>query len=126
TKLAPEQEAINFIEEYDRAWNHKDAAAVERVLAPGYIYFSSKGQVEFRRQVLDMLRSPKYTLSSAERREVTAYVMAGTAVLSSRWKGHGFYDGKEFRDDQRCSVVLVRAGQGWQVMSEHCTQIVTP
>lgn len=126
TRLTPEQEMIHFIEDYDRAWNHKDAAAVGGFLASGYVYFSSRGQVESRRQVLDMLLSPKYTLASAERSEVKAYLMSGTAVISSRWKGHGSYDGKEFHDDQRCSVVVVRAGQGWQVLSEHCTQIVTP
>jgi ketosteroid isomerase-like protein len=124
SRLSPEQGAIHFIEEYDRAWNHKDAAAVGRVLAPGYVYFSSKGDVVSRQQTLDMLLSPKYVLASAERSEVKAYLMSRTAVVSSRWKGHGSFDGKEFRDDQRCSVVLVREGQGWLVMSEHCTQIV--
>jgi ketosteroid isomerase-like protein len=126
TRVSPEQDAIHFIEEYDRAWNHKDAAAVERALAPGYLYFSSKGDVVSRQQTLDMVRSPKYALTSAERSEVKAYVISRTAVVSSRWKGHGSFGGKEFHDDQRCSVVLVREGQGWLVMSEHCTQIVAP
>lgn len=126
SRLSLEQDAIHFVGEYDRAWNHKDAAAVGRVLAPAYVYFSSKGQVQTRRQTLDMLLSPKYVLASAERSEVKAYVTSGTAVVSSRWKGHGSYDGKEFRDDQRCSIVLGRQGQGWQVLSEHCTQMVAP
>jgi len=123
TKPSPEQDVIHFIEDYDRAWNHKDAAAVEHILAPGYVYFSSKGQVVSRQQSLAMLVSPKYILTSAERSEVKVYLMSGTAVVSSRWKGNGSYDGQEIHDDQRCSLVLVRAGQRWQVMSEHCTQI---
>jgi len=125
-RLSPEQDAIHFIEEYDRAWNHKDTAAVGRALAPGYVYFSSKGNVVSRQQTLDMLLSPKYVLASAERSEMKAYVTSGTAVVSSRWKGHGSFDSKEFHDDQRCSVVLVREKQSWLVMSEHCTQIVAP
>jgi len=126
TARSPEEDVIHFIEEYDRAWNNKDASAVGRLLAPDYVYFSSTGQVQSRQHVLDMLVSPKYILASAERDEVKVYRMSGTAVISSRWKGHGSYDGKEFRDDQRCSVVLVRNGRGWLVLSEHCTQIVGP
>ena len=126
SRLSPEQDAIHFIEEYDRAWNHKDAAAVGRDLAPGYVYFSSKGRVVSRQQTLDMLLSPKYVLASAERSEMKAYVTSGTAVVSSRWRGNGSYDGKEFHDDQRCSIVLGKVGKGWQVLSEHCTQIVEP
>ena len=123
---APEDDVIRFVQEYDRAWNNKDSAAVARFLASDYVYFSSKGQVESRQHMLDMLLSPKYIVASAERIEMKVYRMSDTAVVSSRWKGRGSYDGKEFRDDQRCSVVLVRQGQGWQVLAEHCTQIVVP
>src|SRR5215510_3566286 len=126
TTQSPEEDVPHFIEQYDRAWNNKDVSAVGHVLAPDYVYFSSTGQVQSRQHVLNMLVSPKYILASAERTEVTVYQMSGTAVVSSRWKGHGSYDGKEFRDDQRCSVVLVRDGQRWLVLSEHCTQIVSP
>jgi ketosteroid isomerase-like protein len=126
TALSPDQDVVHFVEEYDRAWNNKDAAAAGSFLAPDYVYFSSKGQVESRSQVLDLLLSPKYILASAERTEVKVYRMAGTAVVSSRWRGHGSYDGREFHDDQRCSVVLVQKGQGWRVLAEHCTQIVAP
>ena len=126
TLLPSEKDVIHVIEEYDRAWNNKDASAVARLLAPDYVYFSSTGQVQSRQHMLDMVLSAKYVLASAERSEVKVYRLSGTAVVSSRWKGHGLYDGKEFRDDQRCSVVLVRDGQRWQVLSEHCTQIATP
>jgi ketosteroid isomerase-like protein len=124
--LSPDEDIVHFIEAYDRAWNTKDAAAVGRILASDYVYFSSKGQVESRQHVLDMLLSPKYSLASAERSEIKVYQMSGTAVVSSRWKGHGSYDGREFSDDQRCSIVLARQKQRWQVLSEHCTQIVAP
>ena len=120
----PQDDVLRSVEAYDRAWNSKDAAAVARILASDYVYFSSKGQVETRQHMLDMLGSPKYILASAARTETKVYRLSDTAVVSSRWQGHGSYDGKEFRDDQRCSVVLVRQGQGWQVLSEHCTQIV--
>ena len=124
TNPSEEQNVQQFVERYDIAWNHKDRAAVERILAPDYVYFSSKGHVRSRQSLLDELLSPKYVLAVAERTEMKAYRTAGTAVVSSRWKGHGTYDGQAFNDDQRCSIVLARVGQEWQVLSEHCTQIV--
>ena len=120
------QNISRFVEMYDNAWNHKDAAAIERILAPDYVYFSSKGQVTSRQSLIEELLSPKYKLASAERTELKVYLTLDTAVVSSRWKGNGTYDGKEFNDDQRCSIVLARGKQGWLVLSEHCTQIVAP
>jgi ketosteroid isomerase-like protein len=126
TTQSQEREILQVIRSYDNAWNKKDAAAIERILAPEYVYFSSKGQIRSRQSLLNELLSPKYKLASAERTELKVYVTSGTAVVSSRWKGHGSYDGQQFRDDQRCSIVLARAKERWLVSSEHCTQIVAP
>jgi ketosteroid isomerase-like protein len=126
TKNSHEDEITRLVEKYDDAWNHKDAAMVDRLLAPDYVYFSSKGQVRSRQSLFDEFLSPKYTLVSAIRSEVKVYRSSDTAVVSSRWKGNGTYDGKEFHDDQRCSIVLSREKPGWMILSEHCTQIVAP
>lgn len=67
--------------------------------------------------------SAKYILNSAKRTDIEVYRTGNTAIVSSRWQGHGSYNGEEFRDDQRCSIVLARAGRGWKVLAEHCTQI---
>lgn len=126
TKSSDDQDIRQIVEKYDVAWNHKDIAAIERILAPNYVYFSSQGQVTPRQSLLDELLSPKYKLAFAERTELKVYPTLDTAVVSSRWKGHGTYDGGEFNDDQRCSIVLAREKQGWLIVAEHCTQIVAP
>ena len=126
TTPSQEAEIVRFVRSYDNASNHKDRAALDRILAPEYVYFSSEGQVRSRQYLLNMLLSSKYTLASAERTELKVYVTSDTAVVSSRWKGHGTYDGQPFNDDQRCSIVLARAKEKWLVSSEHCTQIVAP
>jgi ketosteroid isomerase-like protein len=121
-----EEEIRRFVEKYDNAWNHKDSVALEQILAPDYVYFGSKGDVRSRQSLLEEFISPKYHLDSAERSELNVYLTSGTAVVSSRWKGHGTYDGQEFNDDQRCSIVLARHKADWLVASEHCTQIALP
>jgi ketosteroid isomerase-like protein len=125
-KQTTDADIIHLVEGYDNAWNSKDATAVTAILAADYVYFSSKGATESRQHMLDMLLSPKYTMASAQRSEMEVHRTSTTAVVSSRWKGHGTYDGQEFHDDQRCSIVLGREKQGWQVLSEHCTQIAIP
>ena len=112
------------IQDYDEAWNRKDAAAFEKLLAPDYVYFTSKGAVWPKPRLLSLMLSPKYTLESARRSDIAVHTTGDTAVAASRWQGHGSYDGKPFRDDQRCSLVLRREAADWRILAEHCTQIV--
>ena len=114
---------IQIVEAYDRAWSRKDFAAVDRILANNYVYFTSEGGIVSRRDTLNFLRSPKYILNSAERSELEVHHVSSTAIVGSRWKGNGVYDGKAFHDDQRCSLVLIREGESWKLLSDHCTQI---
>jgi hypothetical protein len=92
-------------------------------MAPVYVYFSSRGAVTPRAEVLGFLAAPHYRLEYADRSELEVHLLGGTAAVGSRWRGRGAYDGKEFVDDQRCSLVLVRERAGWRLLSEHCSQI---
>ncbi len=112
------------IKTYDETWDRKDLPGLEGVLAPEYVYFSSKGGVLTRRQWLDRLSNSTYRLDSTERSEIDAHVSGAAAVVGTRWRGHGTSKGKPFRDDQRCSMALTKASGEWKVLSEHCTQIV--
>ena len=112
------------IKTYDETWDRKDLPGLEAVLAPEYVYFSSKGGVLTRRQWLDRLSNSTYRLDSTERSEMDAHVSGTAAVVGTRWRGHGTSKGKPFRDDQRCSMALTKASGEWKVLSEHCTQIV--
>ncbi len=107
----------------DSAWNSKDSLGVEKVLAPTYVYFSSKGGITPRDQALGFLVAPHYRLDYADRSEIEVHLFGASAVVSSRWRGRGSWEGKEFVDDQRCSLTLGWNSAGWQVLSEHCTQI---
>jgi len=107
----------------DSAWNRKDTAAAARLMAPTYVYFSSRGGQTSREDVLDMLAAPHYRLEYADRSEVEVRLFGASAVVGSRWRGRGTFGGSEFVDDQRCSLALGRGPDGWRLMSEHCTQI---
>ena len=118
-----DSQILQTVKEFDMAWDRKDVAAVERFLSSQYVYFTSEGKVMSRANLIELLRSPKYLLKASERSELEVFLTRNTAVVSSRWKGHGTYDDRPFTDDQRCSLVLIRHGKTWKFLSEHCTQI---
>ncbi len=123
---APEQIRA-VIRTYDAAWNRRDTATVAAILAEDYVYFSSEGAVVPRTETLAFLASPTYLLQAAERSELeVTHATSTTAVVSSRWRGHGTWQGQRFNDDQRCSLILDHAGGRWRFLAEHCTQIARP
>jgi Domain of unknown function (DUF4440) len=119
-----EADALRLIARYDAAWVARDVAAVERFLAPEYVYFSSRGKVSDLAQMRAMLSSQGYRLDRSRRDELHAYRHGSTVVVGSHWTGAGVYGGKPFTDDQRCSIVVAFADGVGRVLSEHCTAIV--
>ena len=124
-QTGPAKNALAALKQYDDAWNKKDSKAVDAILHKDYLYFSSEGGTTTRERTLEFLVSPKYVLTSVERSEIAAFGTANTMVVSSRWKGKGTYNDQPINDDQRCSLVFVKDGKRWKLLSEHCTQIVT-
>jgi hypothetical protein len=112
-----------LVARYDSAWNRRDTATVSRLLAPGYQYFTSRGDVSSRVETMTFLSAPDYVLLHAKRSEVTVVLSGPVAVVSSRWQGHGSYRGEAFKDDQRCGQTWLRTGRMWKLLSEHCVQI---
>lgn len=112
------------IARYDAAWSARDEVALQRLIAPTFVYFTSRGGEWSRSRWFTFMLSPAYQLKAAERTEVVVVPSGDVAVASTRWIGRGSYEGRPFNDDQRCSIVLARTHQSWRILSEHCTQIV--
>ena len=122
---AKHTDVVAVLRKYDDAWNKKDVTTVDRMLAPEYVYFSSTGNLTSRQQTLELLKSPGYKLTFAERTEIKTFRSGATVIVSSRWKGKGTYNDEEINDDQRCSLVFAKQRNSWQLLSEHCTQIIS-
>lgn len=114
------------LETYDAAWSRKDVNATSDLLADGYVYFSSTGELTDRKRTLEFLASPNYNLTFVERSEQTVQAVVGdTWIISSRWKGRGTFGTQKIEDDQRCGMVWVKQKGRWKLLSEHCVQIVS-
>lgn len=112
------------IERYDAAWAARDKAALEELIAPDFVYFTSKGGEWSRSRWLAFMLSPAYTLEAAMRTEIVVHSTGDVAIASTRWVGNGSFEERPFRDDQRCSMVIARDAGSWRILSEHCTQIL--
>ena len=119
-----ESEVLEAVQLYDRSWAQRDTAAVAQLLDDAYVYFISVGDPKTRRYILDdLLGNPGYHLES-RRTELQVQLHGNTAIVGSRWWGEGTYEGRPIRDDQRCSLVLVKDATRLAIVAEHCTQIV--
>ena len=115
---------VRLNEEWNRAWLRKDLGAVEHLMAREYVYVAPNGRVLDRQTILSILGSPSYRLHAGSRSELTVRVLAsGVALLTDRWQGEGTYEGRTFRDDHRCTSVLVRNDGRWQIVFEQCSPI---
>ncbi|HET6837494.1 MAG TPA: nuclear transport factor 2 family protein [Gemmatimonadales bacterium] len=119
----PQVEA--FVARYDSAWNQRDTSGVNQLLAPGYQYFTSRGEVSSRAETMAMVSDPDYQLEHANRSEISVSRSGPVAIVSSRWVGRGTYQGQPFKDDQRCGQTWLQSEEEgtWQLLSEHCVQI---
>ena len=72
----------------------------------------------------ELVLSPQYQLSAAQRSELEVHGDGVTATVSSRWIGAGTFKDHAFTDDQRCGLTVTRRGDRLVLLAEHCTQIL--
>jgi len=118
-----EAEVMAVVARFDKGWETKDAALVDSVLSPGYIYFTQSGRAFDRASLVVTAGSDVYTLQSMEREALTMQIEGNTAVVNTVWKGRGHYHGQAFDDRQRCSITIVKHEGQVRILSEHCTPI---
>jgi hypothetical protein len=101
----------------------QDAATIDRLMTPGYVYVAPTGQVLDRATILGIAMSPGYQASGTLSEISIIPVGTETAVVVSRWQGRVSYQGRLFEEDHRCTSVFVRDDHGWRVAVEHASAI---
>jgi hypothetical protein len=117
--MQAELERLNEI--WNRAWLEKDAAAVDRLTAPDYVYVAPDGRMLDRAAILGIIRSPGYRLDRWTRTEVVVRLLGpDAAIIRHRGQGGGSFEGTGFQHDHRCVMVCARQGSAWQIVFEQC------
>jgi hypothetical protein len=122
-ELLTEEEVMAVIGKFDEGWKNKDEAIVDSVLSEHYVYFTQSGYTFNRAKLVATAGSDVYTLQNMERENFVVQIEGNTAVVSTIWKGEGYYHGEQFNDKQRCSVTIVKHNGVVKILAEHCTPI---
>ena len=122
-ELLTEEEVMAVIGKFDEGWKNKEEAIVDSVLSEHYVYFTQSGYTFNRAKLVATAGSDVYTLQNMERENFVVQIEGNTAVVSTIWKGEGYYHGEQFNDRQRCSVTIVKHNGEIKILAEHCTPI---
>lgn len=122
-ELLTEEEVVAVISKFDEGWKNKEEAIVDSVLSEHYVYFTQSGNTFNRAKLVATAGSDVYTLQNMERENFVVQIEGNTAVVSTIWKGEGYYHGEQFNDRQRCSVTIVKHNGVVKILAEHCTPI---
>lgn len=122
-ELLTEEEVLAVISKFDEGWRNKNEALVDSVLSEHYVYFTQSGNTFNRQNIVATAGSDVYTLQNMEREKFVVQIEGNTAVVSTIWKGEGYYHGEQFNDRQRCSVTIVKHNGAVKILAEHCTPI---
>ncbi|HEV7780508.1 MAG TPA: nuclear transport factor 2 family protein [Chitinophagaceae bacterium] len=117
------EEVLAAIGAFDNGWKNKNAATVDSVLAPSYIYFTQSGGIFDRNNIVHTAGSSDYRLDSMKRQQFDIKIEGNTAVVNTIWYGRGIYFGSPFDDLQRCSITVIKQDGKVEILSEHCTLV---
>lgn len=122
-----ERELMRLQREVDAAETKRDFAALDRLLADGYIFTAPGGAVSDKKQLVEDIRNaapePEQTL---EYDDVKVYDYGNSAVVNCLLtvKGRG-KDGKDYTNRYRNTVTWVKRKDRWQMAAIHASRIRT-
>lgn len=106
--------------ERSKALVGKDIAALERILAPEFIYTNASGALMDKETYLSRyVRNPKVKWHSQEIDDITVRVFGDSVVVTCRVKDHAEFDGHLLNAAFRSTYVYVRTTVGWQCVTGH-------
>jgi|SRR5580658_2183967 uncharacterized protein (TIGR02246 family) len=120
------QEIQQLSKAWNTAWLENDAATVDRLMAPEYVYVAPNGQILDRAVILGVILSPSYKLHQATWTEIQIKLFSNdAAVILDRLQGTGTFNGKAFTDDNRCARVCLRRNGAWQIAFEQASPVIS-
>ena len=76
-------------------------------------------------QYIKDVSSRDITWQSVDVKDMTVRVYGNTAIATGRFFGRGKYKGEPIDERQRFTSVLVKQGERWKIVAEHCSKLAT-
>jgi len=125
-KNSVEQTLIQMEHDWSEADLHRDAAALQRILADDWIGIDFEGTVLNKQQALLGIASDSGSLDSTVLRNMKVRVYGSTAVVTGTDTETGDYHGKDSSGKYEWTDVFVRRGGRWQAVSSQSTRLTAP
>jgi len=121
-----EQTLLQLENDWSQADLHKDAAALNRILAEDWIGIDFEGTVLNKTQALRGIASDAAALESTTLRNMKVRIYGDTAVITGTDTEQGEYHGKDSSGSYVWTDVFVRRNGRWQAVSSQSTKLTAP
>ncbi len=120
-------DAAEQVKKVDQQWAnatlHRDAAALDRILADDLKYVHGNASVQNKQQFIDSLKSGDLIYHSIDFEEVDVRVLGDSAVLMSKSRLSIKMNGQEQKFEVRFLRVYVKRKGAWQMLAHQATRI---
>ena len=107
----------------ENAWNHaelhNDAAAVQLLLADGFVMTTADGVLYNKDQILASVRDTSYKPDVLQSSEMETHASGNTAVVTGIYYEKGVDKGKAWERRGRFTDTWIWAGGRWQCLASH-------
>jgi ketosteroid isomerase-like protein len=118
-----EDEVRRVESEWGDAFEQRDFAALDRIMADEYILTDPLGNVRGKAESLAALATNEVRFDSTRSDNVNVLINGDTAVVTGRSTFKGRYRGWSMAGKYQYTDVLVKRSGAWQAMSSHITAL---
>jgi ketosteroid isomerase-like protein len=123
--MSTEDEVRQIESDWGDAFERRDMAALDRLMADDYVLTDPLGNVRTKAESLAAIETNELRFESTESDNVNVYVNGDTAVVTGRSTFRGRYKGWPMAGQYQYTDVLVKRSGGWQAVSSHITALGT-
>ena len=125
TRVSAEDEVKQIEIEWGYAFERRDIATLDRLMADDYILTDPLGNVRNKRESLAAITMKDVHFESTKSDNVNVRINGDTAVVTGRSTFKGRYKGWSMAGRYQYTDVLVRRKGCWQAVSSHITALGT-
>ena len=129
-KQTPVSRAEGEVLKLERAWldayEQRDVAAMERIVADDFTITFPEGGVQTKSQIIAQLKAPRRSTQPSYKfftEDVQSRAYGETVILIGRVITQYERDGKTVRDQSRYTDTYVKRNGRWQVVASHLSNI---
>jgi len=121
--VSTEDEVRQIESEWGEAFEQRDVATLDRLMADDYVLTDPLGNVRTKAESLAAIETNRLRFESSESDNVNVHVNGDTAVVTGRSTFRGRYKGWPMAGRYQYTDVLVKRSDSWKAVSSHITAL---